>query len=143
MAFLKDMAQHSITKMSKRHLLPGFIPNIITVYAQIVGPKDTKTIKVVLDTGASYTMIPVRKAIEIGYDPSLIDKKIEIFTASGIEYVPKITIASLKCLGKEVKNIEVVCHELPPQAPVDGLLGLNFLVHLPAFIEFYQKIRLA
>lgn len=119
---------------------PFTIPDIIAVYAQIKGPKGIKTLRMALDTGASYTMIPVRKAIKIGYNPLSTRRKIEIFTASGIEYVPLITLASFKCLGKEVKNLTVVCHDLPSQSPVDGLLGLNFLSHLPAFVEFYQKI---
>ena len=99
----------------------NLIPRIIIVYSLITGPKDIKTLKMALDTGASYTMIPIRKAIEIGYNPAATSERIGIFTASGTEYVPKITIASIKCLGKEVNNMEVVCHDLPPQAPVDGL----------------------
>lgn len=58
-----------------------------------------------------------------------------------IEYVSVITIASFKSLGIEVKGLEVVCHDLPPQSPVDGLLGINFLIHYPPFIEFYSHIR--
>lgn len=115
--------------------------NIINVYSLIKGPRDRKTLRMVLDTGASYTMIPIKKAREIGYDPPASSKKIEIFTASGIEYVSVITIASFKSLGIEVKELEVVCHDLPPQSPVDGLLGINFLIHYPPFIEFYSRIR--
>ena len=118
--------------------IPG---NIITLYSQIVGPEDTKTLKMILDTGASYTMIPVRKAIAVGYNPTVADEMIQIFTVSGVEYVPLIRIASFKCLGLEVKNLSVVCHDLPPQSPADGLLGLNFLVHLPSFIDFFHSLK--
>ena len=113
---------------------------IISLYAQILGPKDTKTLKMVLDTGASRTMVPTRKAMEIGCDPTVSPNRIQIFTASGIEYVPIVCVPLFKCLGMEVKNLEVICHDLPPQSPADGLLGLDFLRCLPPFIEFYQKI---
>lgn len=121
------------------HRLPG---KIISIYSVVKGPKGKKTLRMILDTGASYTMIPVKKSIEIGYDPLAATKKIEILTASGTEYVPIIKVASFKCLGVEVKDLDVVCHDLPPWATVDGLLGLNFLCHYPPFIDFYKKLSL-
>jgi predicted aspartyl protease len=63
--------------MSKGTSRPIRIPgNIIALYSQISGPKDTKTLKMILDTGASYTMIPTRKAIEIGYNPTASERMI-------------------------------------------------------------------
>lgn len=127
----------------KKHSPTIKIPEgIISVYTQIAGPMAKRTLKMALDTGASFTMVPPEKIIAIGHEiPTSRDKMIRIFTASGIEYVPLVTISSLACLGTVVKNIDVVCHDLPPESPVEGLLGLNFLIHLPAFIEFFQKIR--
>ena len=127
-------------KQNKTRII--FPEGIIPVYAQIVGPKHTSTIKLALDTGATYTMIPAEKVIITGYKfPPSKEKSVRISTASGIEYVPLVNISLFKCLGITVKNIEIVCHDLPSESPVEGLLGLNFLVHLPDFIEFYQKIR--
>lgn len=96
----------------------------------------------ILDTGASYTLIPTRKAIEIGHDPTLAEERIQIFTVSGTEYVPLIKVSSFKCLGIEIKDFTVICHDLPPQSPADGLLGLNFLVHLPSFADFFHSLKL-
>lgn len=136
------MPRHSLS-MSKGKSAPLRIPgNIITLYSQITGPKDTKTLRMILDTGASYTMLPYSKTMEIGYNPAASSKRIQIFTVSGTEYVPMIRIASFKCLGIEVKNLAVICHDLPSQSPADGLLGLNFLVHLPSFIRFFASLRL-
>lgn len=127
--------------MPKTELFPIKIPgNIITLYSQIKGPKDIKTLRMILDTGASYTMIPIRKAMDIGYDPAVSNRRIQIFTVSGIEYVPMVQVASFKCLGVEVKNLDVICHDLPPQSPADGLLGLNFLAYLPPFAKFFKTL---
>lgn len=126
-----------------QHKTPLIFPEgIIPVYAQIIGPRHKTTIKLALDTGASLTMIPPEKIIVTGHKiPTSQEKMIKIFTASGIEYIPIVNISTLTCLGITVRNIDVVCHSLPSESPVEGLLGLNFLIHLPAFIEFYQKIH--
>ena len=116
---------------------------IIPLYVEMQGPTTGRIIKMALDTGATFTMIPPEIARDIGHDPTLSKKRIEISTASGSVLVPILKVKSISCLGTRLKNVEVVCHNLPPESPVQGLLGLNFLVHLPTFIEFYQKIRLS
>lgn len=140
MASRRATPLHSMGK----HNPPIQIPEgIISLYAQIAGSKAKRTIKLALDTGASFTMLPPEKITITGHKiPTSQEKTIRIFTASGIEYVPIISISALTCLGITVRNIDVVCHNLPPESPIEGLLGLNFLIHLPAFIEFYQKIHL-
>lgn len=114
---------------------------IISLYVQLVGPRTFRIIKMALDTGASYTIIPLEAAIAIGYNPALSKKHIEITTASGVIIVPVIKIKSIACLGKEVENLEVICHDLPSQSPVKGLLGLNFLIHFKPFQRFLQDIE--
>ena len=114
---------------------------IIPVYVQIGGPRAKRTLRMALDTGASFTMAPPEKIVAAGYRiPISQQKMISIFTASGIEYVPVVRISSLKSMGITVRNICVVCHALPAESPVEGLLGLNFLVHVPAFAEFIRKL---
>lgn len=142
MASPKDTQQHF--KMSKlpppkRILKEG----IISVYVEIEGPITKRIIKMALDTGATFTMIHPEIARDIGHDPTLSKRRIEISTASGSLLVPILRVKSISCLGTKLKNVEVVCHNLPPESPVNGLLSLNFLAHLPTFVEFYQKIRLS
>ena len=119
-----------------------FPEGIISVYTEITGPESKRTIKAALDTGATFTMIPPEKILAAGYKiPVSRDRMIKIFTASGIEYIPIVNVSALTCLGITVRNIDVACHALPPESSVEGLLGLNFLVHVPAFVEFFHKIR--
>lgn len=42
-------------------------------------------------------------------------------------------------LGVEIKNMDIVCHDLPPQSPVEGLLGLNFLKKAKVIIDFSKN----
>jgi predicted aspartyl protease len=85
-------------------------------------------LKLAIDTGASYTMISNEAILSIGPNPSLHAlRKIEVTTGSGIIFVPVIKIPRFRALGYEIKNLEVICHTLPPESSVEGLLGLNFL----------------
>ena len=119
-----------------------FPEGIISVYAQIVGPKTSRSMKMILDTGASLTMVPPEKVLSIGHTiPVSRDKIVKIFTASGVEYAPVVVIDSLSALGITVRRIEVLCHALSPDSPVEGLLGLNFLSHLPVFADFVRSLR--
>ena len=127
--------------MPKKPLLKIILKEgIISFYVQIQGPITKRIIKMALDTGATFTMIPPEIARDIGHDPALSKRRIEISTASGLILAPLFKVKSISCLGTELKDVEVVCHNLPPESPVEGLLGLNFLIHLPAFVEFFQKI---
>lgn len=46
---------------------------------------------------------------------------------SGIEYSPLIRIKQLSALGQEKVDFAVVMHALPENAPIDGLLGMDFI----------------
>ncbi len=122
--------------MSKYPLSIEF--GVIVVYTIISGTH-TKIVKLALDTGATYTIIPFEAAFAIGCNPTASKQKIEIVTASGIEYAPLITIPFIKAFGFELKNLHVACHNLPPRSQVDGLLGLNFLHHFDIGLYFLKK----
>src|SRR3989338_290329 len=97
-------------------------------------------LKMVLDTGATITTVPIEAAIAIGCNPDKSIKRIEMITASGTEYAPVVTIPEVRFLGFKLKDVEVICHNLPPQATVSGLLGLNILKRFDIFLKFHSKI---
>ena len=115
---------------------------LLIVYAQLMGPRGRTMLRLALDTGASYTMLPPEKLVRVGYIPDTTTRTIEILTASGSEWTPLMIIASLRFLTCEVKNLEVVSHTLPPTSPVEGLLGLNALRHFPPFQIFLGSLHL-
>jgi len=111
----------------------------IIVYVELVGPRTSRIITMALDTGAILTVIPIETAVAIGYDPAKTRKRVELVTASGVERAPQLTERTARCLGQTVRNLAVVCHELPAQSPVKGLLGLNFLRHFNVELNFLQN----
>ena len=102
--------------------------------------RSKQKIKVALDTGATYTMIPWETAEILGLEPELSKERIEIITASGVEKAPLVTLRSIVVLGKRIERVEVVVHDLPPKSYVDGLLGVKSLVELQLKIDFDEGI---
>lgn len=91
-----------------------------------------------LDTGATGTIISVKKLIEVGYNLDVPEDEIYITTGSGLISVPKITIEKLTALGETKENLSVIAHDLPPTASVDGVLGLDFLRGKILSIDFVK-----
>ena len=113
--------------------------NVIVLDVLFHGKRDSRFLKMVLDTGASVTTIPAEIALSIGCDPSRPKERVEMITASGIEYVPVVVVPKIKLLGFELVNTEVACLELPPRSLVSGLLGLNVLSKFDILLAFLKK----
>ena len=47
-------------------------------------------------------------------------------TGSALETVLRLTINRLSTLGQHAIGLRVLAHDLPTEAAVDGLLGLDF-----------------
>lgn len=127
----------------KRKSQSAFVvkPEILTVYASVAGPRTWRGLKLAVDTGATYTMIPPDLLMDVGYSPARTTTYLELSTASGIVMAPLLEIREIKSLGMSAKNIRVVAHRLPPESPVEGLLGLNFLVHFGPFQDFHRSLQ--
>ena len=112
--------------------------SLIIINMAIEGPNDgeLRILPVAFDTGASFTIIPWDIAISLGYDPAGVIQRVRIVTGSGVEYAPVITLRKLTAIGESIANIKVLCHDLPEDSKVDGLLGLNFLRHFDIDISF-------
>jgi predicted aspartyl protease len=124
--------------------------------AEINGKSGTDSIKMALDTGATYVMIPWEFAEILGYEPEVSRKRIPMITASqsytmrafetnfsngsGIEKAPVITLDSITVLGKKAEDVPAVVHDLPQRSYVDGLLGLSYLKNFDTQLYFKKGI---
>ncbi|MBI4357796.1 MAG: retroviral-like aspartic protease family protein [Candidatus Omnitrophica bacterium] len=109
---------------------------LIVYRAKITSKIGSILLKMALDTGATFTMIPPEATLSIGINPADPSRMREITTGSGTVYCPIVTIPEFTAFGSKVKNLEVFCHTLPPESPVDGLLGLNFLKQFDLRLNF-------
>ncbi len=83
--------------------------------------------KLVVDTGATYTMISAATAKELAIEPGGNDRRLPIQTANGMIQAPLTSLESINVGGVEMKNLAAVIHDVLPNSQVAGLLGLNFL----------------
>lgn len=109
---------------------------MIIVRAEVFGPDSSAVLRLALDTGATATMISQSRLLQIGCDPSASVKRLQITTASGVEFVPRVTLNKIVALGNEHTEFAVLAHTLPPSASIDGLLGLDFLRGLNLNLDF-------
>lgn len=114
-------------------------PKVVIIPVRIYGPKRERYVRVILDTGATYTMICPETLEEVGCNLAKPVKELSITTASGIETAPFYLVNALDVLGHRIEGIEVASHKLPERVPSDGLLGLNVLKHFNVHLEFLEK----
>ncbi len=127
---------HSMSKFRFNTKAPVIM---LTILLEGKGNSKQK-IRMALDTGATYTMIPWKTAEILGLEPELSKERIEIITASGVQKAPLVTLKSIVVLGKRIGEVEAVVHDLPPKSYVDGLLGVKSLVELKLKIDFSEGI---
>jgi len=118
-----------------------FDPKAPTIILRaVVEGEIARVVSLILDTGSSFTHLPWRVLQAIGYDPGTSKEKVKVVTPSGVEFPPRVKVKRIRALGKSVEKVDVLCHDLPPEAKVDGLLGLNFLRNFNIAIRFKEGV---
>ena len=112
--------------------------SVILVDVFIEHKMKQKKIRMALDTGATYMMIPWDVADALDLEPELSKERVETVTASGVEKVPIVELPTVSIGKKEAKNIRAIVHDLPQKSYVDGLLGLSFLKNFNLIINFRE-----
>ena len=95
-----------------------------------------RTGRLLLDTGATVTVISRRLAREAEALVAGGTSRITLYTASGIVEAPVITLASLAVGGVLVRHVSAAIHDLPGIGDeIDGLLGMSFLRHFKMTLD--------
>jgi clan AA aspartic protease (TIGR02281 family) len=100
-------------------------------------------VRLLVDTGASYTVLPTRILQRLGCNLEQPLEKKKIVTANGAIDVPIVAVPWFNCLGIKRENYPVVALSLPASSFTDGLLGMDFLSEVGAVIDVANaEIRL-
>ncbi len=113
---------------------------LIIVQARLWGPTGDTYARLALDTGATDTMVRTAILVSIGYDPATSPAHAPMMTASGVVLVPLLAVDKIEALGQARTHFPVVAHTLPPSAPVDGVLGLDFFRGQELTVDFRRGI---
>ncbi len=112
----------------------------IVVRADVVGRTQVSTVNLLLDTGASTSVLSETILAELGYDPQGEGEPTSMTTGSGTEPALRIVIEGLAAMGRFRSDFPVVCYDLPPEAGVDGALGLDFFRGHVLTLDFVNGI---
>src|SRR5271168_239323 len=99
----------------------------ILVIAEITGPFGNAFVNLVLDTGATTSLINRDILISLGFDPDQSPRKTSMTTGSTVEIVPLVVLTRFSALGQHRFGFSAIAHPLPASSDLDGLLGLDFL----------------
>jgi predicted aspartyl protease len=103
---------------------------LATAYLPFKSEDKYDPIDLVVDTGAGLTIVDTAIVDYLGY--SAREDGIDISALDGAAgrsegYV--IKVSRFKCLGFELENFAIACHDMNTRLGVAGLLGMNFLEH--------------
>ena len=101
-----------------------------------VGEVDGRSLvlRLLVDTGASHTVLPVEVLDALDYDTQHPLNRVRIVSANGVIVAPRVAVNWFHCLGQRVNEFPVVAHTLPTGTLVDGILGMDFLIRRQATI---------
>ncbi len=109
--------------------------NCLVVNAVVGGNNNQiRKIKLLVDTGSSYTVIRSTLLKSIGYGSQAVLSSVKIATAGGIIDTPMTRVSLFSCLGQQIHDFPLVAYNLPSVTYVEGLLGMNFLNNFPMII---------
>jgi len=113
---------------------------LLIAKAAVGDQNGTRILKLLVDTGSSFTILPFELLEAIGCNPSLSKDKIRIHTASGLIIAPVVKVAWLNSLGKKLPDFSVVAYTVPFSTLIDGLLGMDFLRTTGAVIDIANNV---
>lgn len=99
---------------------------LIVIRASFHGKNGTYDADLILDTGATFTILDPSVIEEMGYSEKDKSSPSTVKSPIGKETGFRLHIPAIECLGKKIENFEIACHTLGLQH-IDGLLGMNFL----------------
>ena len=111
---------------------------IIVERLKVQGPKASREVDMLFDTGARYTSFSWDTLKDIGYDPAISSERISIITANGSIEAPLLKVDEIIWGDIALKNVKVICHNIPEFVGLDGLLGISFIQHFDIALNFRQ-----
>jgi Aspartyl protease len=116
---------------------------VVTTYLKVYRKSTYYPLSLVLDTGASHTVIDLNMLLVAGYSKSLkLNKEVKIQTANKIIDADKMIVEELKILDKSTMNFEITTYDFLAQDDLldyDGVLGLDFFQGTKLNIDFIKS----
>ena len=114
------------------------VGHLFVVTVKLNGEQD---VQLIVDTGASHSIVSHRLAIELGlYSDSTLGT-VTMNTVGGTVQAPLARMKSIRLAEAEVRDSVVVIHDIPDSpAGVEGLLGLSALRQFQVTLDPTRKV---
>jgi predicted aspartyl protease len=113
---------------------------LVIIPVHVTGPLGRLTMNFALDTGATTTLIRPAPLQLLGYNLESRVSHVKMTTGSTVESVIQLSVQQITALDRSQAQFPVVVHSLPATAPIDGLLGLDFLRETRLEIDFRKGV---
>ena len=114
------------------------VGHLFVVTVKLNGEQDARLI---VDTGASHSVVSHRLAIELGLYSDVTMGTVTMNTVGGSVQAPLVRIKSIRLAEAEVRDSVVVIHDLPDSpGGVEGLLGLSALREFQVTLDPTKKV---
>ena len=108
----------------------------IVVWGELEGPNGSVPVALLVDTGATNTLIGYPHLFAAGYSSAPVQGRVRLDMGGGSAAVSTLPVLSLRALGQKRVNFVVGAYTLPPGANADGLIGLDFFRGYELKIDF-------
>jgi clan AA aspartic protease (TIGR02281 family) len=136
--FSQNSSEHSDTPFAQESNQDSSQDNDITIPLEKIGGSfvvqvnlnNERTAHLIVDTGASMTVLSTNIAIDLGILGTTDNELLTVNTAGGSVQVNMNYLSSLTVGNAQAHNVAVAIHDLPDiPEQIEGLLGMSFLKH--------------
>lgn len=123
--------------MKRKYHLSRLRSGLLVLRAAVGGAGAVVPVTLLIDTGATYTMMRPDILKRVGCDLDHPLQEISIVTAGGMLTAPMVAVPWFHCPGQRISSWKVVAHLLPTgiREHAAGLLGMDFLARFGAVIH--------
>lgn len=95
-------------------------------------------VELVLDTGGALTILDTNIIDHLGYSSHDAFKRSNLDGAAGQSKGYLIKVSKFRCLGFEMVDFDIACHDMNSKLGIAGILGMNFLNHFRMDVDWHM-----
>ena len=111
------------------------IPPVVPI--RVSGPRGTKDLDALLDTGATYCILSPEDAEDLGYAPTQA-AQVRVATAGGLIVLPRLTLVAVEVLGLRRRHVLTLVKDLSDSG-LEAIIGWSFLDRFRLTIDARRK----
>jgi len=111
------------------------IPPVVPI--RVSGPRGTKDLDALLDTGATYCILAPEDAEDLGYALAQAPQ-VRVATAGGLIVLPRLTLAAVEVLGLRRTQVLTLAKDLSDSG-LEAIIGWSFLDRFRVTIDARRK----